>query len=167
VGTAVFEPEQAVVFTLEGIEGLDALGAGGEAPSFLIVGEDVYLGIGGTYLPIPTTGEQSAQFESLFDALRPETLLGSVTGEVQGMEEVGTETKNGVSAVHLQADEATRDALAEQFGAEADFPFDAWVAEDGDYLVSLEMGNPGSEDEFGISINISDVDDPGNVVERP
>jgi hypothetical protein len=75
---------------------------------------------------------------------------------------VGTEDKNGVRAVHVRIDPTTI------VGASANMPagssVDVWIAEAG-YVVSWEMS--GFNEGQNIAIQVTDVNDGANKVERP
>ena len=75
---------------------------------------------------------------------------------------VGTEDKNGVSAHHVKIDPT------KLVGAGADVPagsaIDVWVADAG-YIVAWEMS--GFEGDSNISIQVTNVNDSSNKVDRP
>ena len=75
---------------------------------------------------------------------------------------VGTEDKNGVKAVHLKIDPTTIAGVGIQMPAGASI--DVWVAEAG-YITSWEMS--GFKEGSDLSIQVTDVNDASNKVERP
>jgi hypothetical protein len=159
-GTVVFEPEKALDFTIA-TSGLNL--------RYIVVGGDAWLDLGGgNTVPVPG-GAQDA--EQQFEALSPDKLFASVSGSLQGVEEVGEEQRNGVATTRYEADEATKAELAEQFESDSDVSMDVWVAKEGGYLVGFEMagtsGTGGAAKPFGLKMDISNLDDPANVIERP
>ncbi len=75
---------------------------------------------------------------------------------------LGTEDKNGVRAVHLKIDPTTIVGIGAQMPAGSSI--DVWVAEAG-YVVSWEMS--GFKDGEDMAIQVTNVNDPANKVERP
>ncbi len=74
----------------------------------------------------------------------------------------GTEDKNGVRAVHIKIDATTALGLAGAIPPGASI--DIWIAEAG-FIVAWEMTGFGDDED--LSIQVTDVNDPANVVERP
>jgi hypothetical protein len=125
----------------------------------VVIGDEAWMGTGDVLQPVPD--DMAGGLLSAFD---PTLLVGAFTapGAMAGLDEVGTEEKNGVSAHHYRIEAGTG------VGALASMPpgsaVDLWVADEG-YLVSMAMS--GLADEGDVTIDVSDVNDPGNVVERP
>jgi hypothetical protein len=79
---------------MTGIAGLEAVG-GGSGLSFIVVGDDVWIGTDGeTYIKTPGA---SAMVQPIREGLAPSTLLNMVpAGAANGMARVGQEEKNGL-----------------------------------------------------------------------
>ena len=75
---------------------------------------------------------------------------------------VGTEDRNGASAHHVKIDPTSIVGASVQMPAGASV--DVWVADAG-YIVAWEMS--GFKGDSNISIEVTDVNDPANTVERP
>jgi hypothetical protein len=123
------------------------------------IGDEVWMGEGDNL--VPTSSQLATAMLSAFD---PIMLIGAFAqpGALGGAEDLGTEEKNGVQAHHYRID-------GDSFmGGFMSFPpgagFDMWIADEG-YLVSLAMVGitPGEE----LVIDVTNVNDPANVVERP
>ncbi len=82
----------------------------------------------------------------------------------------GNETKNGVQCVHYKGN-SSLGALAGVAGVSANFQADLWVAVSGNYPVSGVYGYSasagGQSGSFGFSFDITNVNDPANVVTPP
>ena len=83
-------------------------------------------------------------------------------GARTGAEDQGTEGTNGVQAKHFHIDSGTFSGTFASMPAGASI--DAWIAEEGGYLVALEIVDEAGD---GIVIDVSDINDPANVVEPP
>ena len=100
----------------------------------------------------------------LIGAFDPLLMLGAfANGNIGAIaKDLGTEQKNGVNAHHYRVD-----AASSLVGAFASLPagaaIDFWVADEG-YLVGYAFSGTGIE---GLSIDITNVNDPANKVERP
>jgi hypothetical protein len=135
---------------------------GGEPTQrIIVIGEEAWIadGADGGFEPVP---EQLAS--SMLIAFDPALMLGGFASVDWGTAgaQLGTENKNGVQAHHLRIDSTTTVGLAGQIPAGA--AIDVWVAEAG-HLVAWEMS--GFPQEANISINVTNVNDPANQVERP
>jgi hypothetical protein len=135
---------------------------GGEpSTKFIIIGDEVWTadGPGAEYQSVPP--ELGNAMLMAFD---PTLMLGAFGGAniagVGGL--VGTEDKNGVQARHIKIDPTTAAGFAAAMPAGS--AIDIWVAEAG-YLVAWEMS--GFEADSNISIQVTNVNDPSNKVERP
>ena len=135
------------------------LKAGGDDTHLVVIGDEAWLGQGdGPLAPAPAamaTGMLAGFDPTLFVA------AFATPGALTGATDLGTEEKNGVQAHHFRIDSNSF------VGALASLPpganIDIWVAEEG-YLVAFETtGSAGG----GINIQVSGVNDPANVVERP
>lgn len=132
------------------------------------VGGYDYMEMGGTGGYLRT----SVQTPSLVDALSPAQMFSSVVSSstVSGYDKVGSETKNGVSADHYQANPA---ALAE-YGSilslgTATLTADIWVASDGGYPVSMAIIAKAADGSlvYEMLFEITSINDPGNKVTAP
>ncbi len=136
--------------------------SGGEpSTKFIIIGDEVWQaeGPGAEYQSVPS--ELANAMLMMFD---PTLMLGAFGGAniagVGGL--VGTEEKNGVQARHVKIDQTTAAGFAASMPAGSSI--DIWVAEAG-YLVAWEMS--GFEGDSNISIQVTNVNDSSNKVERP
>jgi hypothetical protein len=134
---------------------------GEPSTKFIIIGDEVWTADGpnAAYQPIP--GELGNAMLMAFD---PALMLGAFGGAniagVGGL--VGTENKNGVQARHVKIDQTTAAGFAASMPAGSSI--DIWVAEAG-YLVAWEMS--GFDADSNISIQVTNVNDSSNKVERP
>jgi hypothetical protein len=128
---------------------------------FIIIGDEVWQADGpdAEYQSVPS--ELANAMLMVYD---PALMLGMFGGAnlagVGGL--VGTENKNGVQARHIKIDQTTAAGFAASMPAGASI--DIWVAEAG-YLVAWEMS--GFEADQDVSIQVTNVNDPANKVERP
>ena len=101
--------------------------------------------------------------QALLSMVDPVMLVGAFAtpGAMTGATAIGSEDKNGVAAQHFRIDSSSF------IGAMASMPpgssIDVWIADDG-YLVSLAVS--GIEDSDFV-LDVTDVNSPANVVERP
>jgi hypothetical protein len=145
--TVIVRPEPARAITVT---------SGGSTTRIVIIGQQAWLDTGGgTYSEVPAA--MTTAFTSMFDPL---LLLGSADSYAGGWTSVGEEEKNGVQARHLHVDGTTLGGIA---GFPAGASVDVWVATDGGYLVAWETSGFPAE----TTIDISNVNDPANVVEAP
>jgi hypothetical protein len=134
---------------------------GEPSTSFIIIGDEVWTADGpdADYQSVP-----SGLGNAMLMAFDPALMLGAFGGAnltgVGGL--VGTENKNGVQARHIKIDQTTAAGFAASMPAGASI--DIWVAEAG-YLVAWEMS--GFEADSDISIQVTNVNDPSNKVDRP
>lgn len=128
---------------------------------FVIIGEEAWMASGadGDLEPVPSELASTMLF-----AFDPAFMLGAYASTDWGSAaaDQGTEDKNGVQARHLKIDSATGVGAAGQMPPGS--AIDIWVAEAG-YLVAWEMS--GFPDDANFSIQVTNVDDPSNKVERP
>lgn len=102
-----------------------------------------------------------AQYLLLLD---PTTLVAAYANLpwATGATNMGEDSKNGIASHHLHADSTTLGALAgivPPGGA-----IDAWVADDGGYIVAMEVTE---NNAVTFQIEVSNVNDPANVVTVP
>lgn len=125
----------------------------------VIIGEEAWIDSGDGFTVVDPSMAQA-----IFGLYDPAVLIGAFAqpGAMTGAGEVGSEEKNGVQARHFRVDASS------MIGAIASMPpgsaVDIWVAEDGGYLVSMAVTGL-AEGDF--SMDVTNVNDPANVVERP
>lgn len=125
----------------------------------VVIGNEAWVGESGeTLKSVP-----AAMAQGIFAAFDPTLLVGMFSGAQWAASSAnkGTENKNGVDATHYRIDSST---LASGFsGLPSGAAIDTWISDQG-FLVGLEAtGFPGGD----MSIQVSDVDDPANKVDRP
>ena len=109
---------------------------------------------------------------SSVDSMLPTTsYAGFFDAYAQSYKQVGTENKNGVDSVHFQGDTSTLSGLFARYGGLSNLHADLWIAKSGNYPVSGIFSfsyaagtNAGS---FGMTFDITNVNDPANKVEKP
>jgi hypothetical protein len=169
-GTVVLKPDKAADMTLS---------LGGAAPSpgasaasmdmrVVEVNGKTWVDLGGGTLTESTDSSSS----SMVDSFSPDKLLGSTAGYIGQMQTVGDETKNGIAATHYKADDKTLAAAAAglaMFGlTNPKWSWDVWIAKDGGYVISYSMSGTGDAgSSMTMSLDITDVNSPSNVVETP
>jgi hypothetical protein len=124
----------------------------------VVIGDETWMGNGDDLQPAPA---QIAS--SMLAAFDPTIFVAAFAqpGAMFGAADQGTEEKNGVQAHRYHVDESTLGGALGSLpsGASVDF----WIADAG-YLVSMvATGIEGGD----FAIDLTDVNDPGNVVERP
>lgn len=124
------------------------------------IGDEAWMGTGDELQSVPAT--MTAGLLSAFD---PVLLAGAFAspGAMTGAEDLGTEEKNGIASRHYRIDSAS------VVGSLASMPpgssIDMWIAEEG-YLTSLAVnGFDASGGSF--AMDVTNVNDPANKVERP
>jgi hypothetical protein len=124
----------------------------------VVIGPDAWLGQGGS----PLTSVPGATVAGMLGALDPTLLLAAFAGPqwAGNSTNMGEEQKNGVSATHFHIDSSTVQGAFS--GLPAGASVDLWTADAG-YLVGLETKGFGSDTQ----IEVSNVDDPANKVDRP
>lgn len=149
----------AVVVTKPVLSRDISLGEGDDAQRIVVIGDEAWMGSGDALQPM--SGDVVTGMLAAFD---PILLAGgfSQAGTWNGAADQGVEDKNGVQARHFQIDSSSFAGAMAQMPAGA--TIDAWVAEEGGYLVSLAVVGEGGK---GFTIDVTDVNDPGNVIERP
>ncbi|KRT62531.1 MAG: hypothetical protein XU10_C0025G0004 [Chloroflexi bacterium CSP1-4] len=162
-GTVVLKPERAVQFSITGMTGETAI-------TYILVADGAYVDFGtGTFIQVPA---DEANAESLFETFQPQNLFGQDFGAlIDSSVATSEEEKNGVASTHYHADKDSPGgaALVATYGQDA--VFDAWIAKEGGYLVSVHLVGgrlkAGVAVPFEIGFDISHLDDPANVVEAP
>lgn len=126
---------------------------------FVVIGDEVWMETDGQLVPAPA--QMASGLLSTFD---PALLVGAFAqpGAMFGASELGSEEKNGVQAKHFKVDSSSL------VGTFASMPpgssIEIWIAEDGGYLVSMSAIGLGDED---FAMDVTNVNDPANVIERP
>ncbi len=154
-GTVVLKPEKASDISMMGMRIVE-------------VGGKTYVDLGSGSLTESTDSSQS----SIADSLSPDKLLGGMASYMSGMKAVGDEQKNGIATTHYQADEATLAAASAGLSmmglTGAKWSWDVWVAKQGGYAVGYILKGTGTDGAtFSISLDVSDVNSPANVVKGP
>jgi hypothetical protein len=145
-GTVVTKPVLARDYTLK------------DGTHIIVIGDKAWVGQGGAPMqPVP-----SAMATGLFAMFDPTLLVGLFSGPqwAAASANQGKETKNGVEANHYHIDSTTASGLT---GLPTGAQVDLWIADAG-YLVALEANGFSSS---GLSIQVTDVDDPANTVVAP
>lgn len=153
-----------VEMTMSGIEGMPTTGQGLKV---LVIGDDAWIDPGtGAYIK---QAGQGGNFAGIADELSPATLLATVpAGAFGSLDRVGEEEKNGVASTHYHLDSSVP-GFAESLGEDAEA--DIWIANDGNYLVSMTM--TGASDVDGESVDVSmrfdvsRVNDPSISIQAP
>lgn len=127
----------------------------------ILIGKEAWQaqGADGDFTPIP-----EALAGTMLLAFDPTMMLGAYANLNWGQAatNLGTEDKNGVRAVHIKIDPTTIVGIGAQMPAGSSI--DVWIAEAG-YVVSWEMS--GFKDGQDMAIQVTNVNDPANKVERP
>ena len=123
---------------------------------YVLIGKQAWQSDGsGAWEEIP-----SALAQGMLLAFDPTILFGAYANANWALgTDQGVEDKNGIQAHHFSIDPGT--ALGAQMPAGTSV--DLWVADAG-YLVALEIAGEGGK---GISVGVSNVNDPANKVETP
>ena len=170
-GTVVLKPVKAADVTLDLGGPAASPGASAAASTGMRIVEvngKTWVDLGmGTLTPSTDTSSSS-----MVDSFSPDKLLGSMAGYISGMKVIGDETKNGIAGTHYQADDQTLASAAAglaMFGlTNPKWSWDVWIAKDGGYVVSYTMnGNGDGGSTMTMSLDITDVNSPSNVVETP
>jgi len=124
---------------------------------FILIGKQAWQSDGsGGWQEIPSTLAQG-----MLLAFDPTVLFGAYANAnwTSGAGDKGVEDKNGIQAHHFSIDPGTFVGAPIPAGTSVDL----WVADAG-YLVALEIVGDGGK---GITIGLSNVNDPSNKVETP
>jgi hypothetical protein len=132
------------------------------------IGNDTWLDEGtGTYVK---NALPKSAVDAMFGAYDPVMLFSAVQSqpELAYLQNMGTESKNGINAVHFHADQNTQ-LPAGASAIPAGTVFDMWVAADGGYVVAIEASGL---DSSGVStselkIEVSNVNDSSLSVTPP
>ena len=143
--------------------------SGGKTVRLVIIGTDVWFDPGtGTYL---MNAVPASVVSALTGAMDPASFLAAANtaGQLASLVVSGVESKNGIDAIHLQADENTP-VPAGKPTLPPGATIDLWIsAEEPPYIVALEFVNlPGSGGALSSGqIEVSNVNDPSLTVSPP
>lgn len=130
---------------------------------YVIIGKDAWTADGpdGRFEPVPGGTDAAGAMLLVYD---PAMFLGAFTNIpwAQAATDQGMEDKNGVQAHHVRIDSTS--VLGAAGAIPAGAAIDVWVADAG-YLVAWEMS--GFESGADFSIQVTNVNDPSNKVEKP
>lgn len=149
--TVVSQPEKAEEISL---------GEGADVTRVLRIGTDVWIAIGSE----PYQKDDVGMANALVGSFSPLLLIGSfANGNIAAVStDLGTEQKNGINTHHYRFDSTS--SAAANFSMPAGAGLDFWVADDG-YLVGYAF--TGTAADQNVAIDVSNVNDPSNKVERP
>ena len=147
---------------------LDADGKVTSGTEFVVIGAEAWVrDLGGT----EWTAMPAAQAGAMFAAFRPEQMFGTYFGAFGGnFKKVGTETRNGIDTTHYQGDETIGALLGSIAGMKGTWTSDAWIANDGGFLVHSEAGvKAATGTDGGSFLIVVDITDPNSAgpIERP
>jgi len=140
----------------------------------ITIGDDGWArmgGAGGKWKAAPPGG--AADLMSSMEMFEPGVLYKELGTEVIGkLTRLGVEDHNGIQAAHYAVDASALPDLATMLKLKGELSFDLWVAEQQGYLVGLNVHgkgvtDKGQEGEVLLSVEVSHLDDPANVVKPP
>jgi len=126
---------------------------------------------GGEWKAAPP-GEAADLMKSM-EMFEPGTLYKELGTEMIGMlTRVGVEDHNGIQATRYTIDASALPQLSTMLELKGESSFDLWVAEEQGYLVGLNVHgkgvtDAGQEGEVLLSVEVSHLDDPTNIIEPP
>ena len=149
----------AVVVTKPELARDITFGAGDDAQHIVVIGDQEWTG---QRRRLPAGPRRDGR--RVAGGVRPDPVGRRLrdAGAWTGAEDQGTEERNGAQAKHFHIDSETFSGTFA--GMPAGASIDAWIAEEGGYLIALEVLN---EQGQGFVIDVTDINDPANVVERP
>jgi hypothetical protein len=152
-GTIVTKPEVSRDLTI---------GSGDSATHIVTIGDEAWMGTGDG----PLTTAPSALIAGMIPLFDPMVLLGAFGGLSMSeyAENLGEEEKNGQNTTHYKVVLSSLPNFA-QLGMPDSATVETWVADDG-YLVSFIASDFGEVGQ-NLAIDVTNVNDPANVVERP
>jgi hypothetical protein len=138
------------------------IGTGDDATHIVTIGEESWMGTGDG----PMQSAPNVLVAGLIPLFDPNVLLAAFANQaLLGYgENLGEEEKNGQSTTHYKVQVSDLPNFA-VLGMPATATIETWVADDG-YLVSFiatDFGAAGND----LTVDITNVNDPANVVERP
>lgn len=138
---------------------------GGAVSRVIIIGQDVWVD-GGSGLWVKNAIPLVAA-EAMMGAFDPATLFLGLAAWTNsgGLQQIGTEEKNGVQAVHYHLDSST---VPPGTDIPDDATIDVWVAADGGYLVSMQvLGISSPDGPTNIAMDVTNINDPSLAVLPP
>lgn len=167
-GVVVNRPEKAS--SLEQSD-LDKDGNVTSSSGTIVIGADAWIRSdpAGPWTAIPAA-QADIMIQSMA-AFRPEQMFGLYFAGIGGnFTSVGNETRNGVKATHYKGDEAIGAILGAIAGFQGTWSSDAWIANDGGFLVhseaSAEAPAGSKAGRFLIMVDITDPNSAGPI-KRP
>ena len=138
------------------------MGTGDSATHIVTIGDEAWMGTGDG--PLQTA--PAALIAGMIPLFDPMVLLGAFGGlsMTEYGENLGEEQKNGQNTTHYKVDVSSLPNFA-QLGMPESATVETWVADDG-YLVSFIATDFGTVGQ-NLAIDVTNVNDPANVVERP
>jgi hypothetical protein len=128
-------------------------------------------GAGNEWKAAPPGG--AADLMKSMEVFEPGTLYKELGSEIIGkLVRLGIEEHNGIQASHYAVDAAALPELSTKLKLKGEATLGLWVAEQQGYLVALTVHgkgvtDTGQEGEVFLSVEVSHLDDPANVVEPP
>jgi hypothetical protein len=106
------------------------------------------------------------------DTMLPTTsYAGFFDAYAQSYKQIGSESKNGVDSIHFQGDLSALTGAFARYGGLTNLHADLWIAKSGNYPVSgvfsFSYAAGASAGSFGMTFDITNVNDPANKVEKP
>lgn len=152
-GTVVTKPELMRDLTI---------GTGADATRIVTIGDEAWMGQGDG----PLQSAPAALVAGMLPLFDPTILLAAFgnMSMMQYADNLGEEEKNGQNTTHYRV-EASKIPNFAAMGLLDGATLETWVADDG-YLVSFIATDFGSAGE-NLTIDVTNVNDPANVVERP
>jgi hypothetical protein len=160
-GTVVNRPEAARLFHMESF---NPDGTSQGITSILTIGADAWMTQQlspdefSAWEKIPAA--QANGLIASFAAFRPEQMFGVYFAGFGGnFHDAGIETKNGVETTHYIGDEAVGSLLGSLAGIQGNWSSDAWIANDGGYLVHSEASAEGAAGggTFKVVVDITEI----------
>jgi drug/metabolite transporter superfamily protein YnfA len=160
-GVVVNRPTEAS--TLQQAE-LDADGNVTSGTEIVVIGAEAWLRSTGDTEWTALPAAQAGAFIASMAGFRPEQMFGIYFAGFGGnFTTVGTESKNGVDTTHYQGDEALGNLLGSIAGFNGAWKSDAWIANDGGFLVHSEASAEAAAGaEVGSFLILVDVTDPNS-----
>ncbi len=151
----------AAEFSMAGVDGF----SGGRLQA-IVIDDRAWLREGGGHWVTSPGG--AADFDAAFTPLSPIALIDGFDGLSVALDRVGTERRNGRSAIRYHTDSG--DAVAKAAGLSAG-AVDAWLAASGRYLVALVIDGTwdvdGTPTRVVLRIDVTHVNDRANQVVPP
>jgi hypothetical protein len=142
------------------------------AASMNVMGMEVREVGGKSFVNMGTSWTESSgsSTTSMADSLSPEKLFGSYLGAdlAAGYKSAGEEQKNGVTAVHYVAGADVMNQYGSLLGVDGGtWTAEVWISKDGGYPVGMKLASTGGSSEFLMQIDITNINDPANVITDP